>query len=264
MNVILFRESEWGQILDPRDPRSEHLRRILGPREGDSVRVALLDTGEGQAVFRGWQGESPVLEFPDPARLVPAAPLVPLELVLGHPRPLVFQRLLKDLNSLGVARIQATATRLGDPSYLKSSVWKDNAWQEFLIQGAQQGGLSRLSRLDRRESFPEALAALPEASFRICLDLEPGSPLFLDWCAESLPDLPRPSVMGPSLPLVLSLGPERGWADSERRLMADAGFVTMGLGPSILRTEMACMLAAGMAAMVLGRSRPVPPGQGRQ
>lgn len=257
MNVLLFEPAEWDRPLDPHDDRSRHLRDILKPAPGDAIRVALLDAGQGTAVFQGWDGAVPRLALPPVSALEPAPELLPLHVVLGHPRPPVFQRLLKDLNSLGTRQILAVRAELTEQSYLSSSVWKDEAWRGYLVQGAQQGGLARLSRLDKAWNLGQALEQLPAGGTRICLDLEPDCGLLLDWCAAFDPGQPE------GLPLVLALGPERGWTDRERRLMRQAGFVTMSLGPSILRTEMACVLACGLAGMALGRALPRAAGQGR-
>jgi 16S rRNA (uracil1498-N3)-methyltransferase len=56
---------------------------------------------------------------------------------------------------------------------------------------------------------------------------------------------------------VLLVGPEGGFTDAERAAIAAAGFVAIGLGPHVLRTETAALAGAtvlALAAMRAGRS----------
>jgi 16S rRNA (uracil1498-N3)-methyltransferase len=44
-------------------------------------------------------------------------------------------------------------------------------------------------------------------------------------------------------PVVLAAGPEAGFSDAEEQILRRAGFVPVGLGPRILRTETAALAA---------------------
>lgn len=49
------------------------------------------------------------------------------------------------------------------------------------------------------------------------------------------------------IPLVLFVGPEGGWTDAERELLAGRGAQPVSLGPRILRTELAAAVAVALA-----------------
>jgi 16S rRNA (uracil1498-N3)-methyltransferase len=49
------------------------------------------------------------------------------------------------------------------------------------------------------------------------------------------------------VPLVLFVGPEGGWTDAERELLACQGAQSVSLGPRILRTELAATVAVALA-----------------
>jgi RsmE family RNA methyltransferase len=53
-------------------------------------------------------------------------------------------------------------------------------------------------------------------------------------------------------PVVLAIGPERGWSDGERRQLEAADFRRLSLGKRALRVETACV-AAVTAAMIINR-----------
>jgi 16S rRNA U1498 N3-methylase RsmE len=48
-------------------------------------------------------------------------------------------------------------------------------------------------------------------------------------------------------PVMLAIGPERGWSDMERRQLSATGFKRLSLGNRALRTETAC--AAAVSAL---------------
>lgn len=51
----------------------------------------------------------------------------------------------------------------------------------------------------------------------------------------------------------IAIGPEGGWRADERAWMVDQGGVTVGLGPTVLRTEHAAAAAVAVVAAVCGR-----------
>ena len=54
------------------------------------------------------------------------------------------------------------------------------------------------------------------------------------------------------LPLVLALGPERGWTDADRDVLRRYHFIPCTLGTRILRVETACVAALSIAKSRLG------------
>lgn len=288
MNFLVFSESEWGRPLPADDERAVHVREVLRAKPGQALRVAMLERGMGEAVCRFGPGGGLELEFPDPAALRPAPPPLPLTVLLGHPRPPVMQRLLKDLNASGAARVFVAAAELGEKSYLQSRLWRDDgagrpACRRFLEQGAQQGGQAFLCQTRRFYSLNRAVDALHPAAeaavaalgqgeawpadrpapygdppagaqIRLRFDLGPGLAPLLDLAAAWAREW-RGGASPPAGGVVAAVGPERGWTERERDLLDGRGFVGCGLGDRILRTETACNLAVGVLAMALDRGR---------
>ena len=54
-------------------------------------------------------------------------------------------------------------------------------------------------------------------------------------------------IVRQSRPIVLAIGPERGWSDRERELFEKSGFLRLSMGQRALRTETACVAAAALA-----------------
>ena len=55
-----------------------------------------------------------------------------------------------------------------------------------------------------------------------------------------------------SLPLVIAIGPEQGWADRDRELLRRHGFYLAHLGQRVLRVETACISAISIIKSKLG------------
>ena len=85
-----------------------------------------------------------------------------------------------------------------------------------------------------------------DGAARFVLDRE-GEPL-----ARAMAD---PSL-DPAQEVVLMVGPEGGWSDRERASAQSHGFVVVGLGPNVLRTE-----TAAVAAMAVATGTHAGPGQ---
>ena len=51
---------------------------------------------------------------------------------------------------------------------------------------------------------------------------------------------------------VAAIGAERGWTDSERGLLEKKGFVRLGMGNRVLRTETASTVAASLILGAMG------------
>ena len=62
--------------------------------------------------------------------------------------------------------------------------------------------------------------------------------------SRSMNDVVRPSATDR---ILLAIGPEGGWNDFERGLLAAHGFQSVGMGPRALRTDTACVALLALA-----------------
>jgi RsmE family RNA methyltransferase len=272
MNMLILDESEPGRPLPRSDRRVQHIARILKKQAGDEVLAGVADDGQGplsgqtgMARIDSWDGHQMAFSF-QPRNLAP--PLHPLTILLGFPRPIQANRILKDLASLGVARIILSGTELGEKSYFQSDFFRNREFRSALVEGAEQAANPRLPSVETAWTLARALQlleppALIEASTRWALDpyrqegplgtVLTGDTVALDGTRgldrPSLVD--RPPLVAPP-PLVLAIGSERGWTPAELDLMAAAGFRFAGLGERILKTETAAIAAAAIALARLG------------
>jgi 16S rRNA (uracil1498-N3)-methyltransferase len=117
-------------------------------------------------------------------------------------------------------------------------------WRAVMISACEQSGRSTLPELETASDYAAWLAANPVAGNRILL--HPGG-------EHTLAELePLPGT------ILLLAGPEGGISDAEHSRAICAGFVSVRLGPRILRTETAAMAALACLQLMWGDYRQVP------
>ena len=245
MNTILFErhelDSESRLRLRPGDKRLEHIRNVLRAGAGDRLHAGVVDGVRGALEIEADSPDGMLFRFL-PSEIgrsgAQAAGGVPISVLLGSVRPIVLKRLLRDLTSFGVDEILVARTELSERSYFGAKVWAGTRLREALIEGAAQGGHTRLPRVGRYDSLQESLRS------RVRHHGEEEARIVLTSGSPPLPE----AVAGSCFPRVLlAVGPERGFIDREMAMLTDFGFVPVGLPGGTLRTESAAI--AGVAAV---------------
>jgi 16S rRNA (uracil1498-N3)-methyltransferase len=131
---------------------------------------------------------------------------------------------------LGVTRIEPLVTVRAAPLPTGDRLEKRlDHWRGVVASACEQCGRNRLPEV----APPVALDAwLGTLSADLRLLLAPGGP-------ARVATLPRPG----SARVVLAVGPEGGFDEHELATFAEAGFLAIDLGPRILRTETAALVA---------------------
>lgn len=162
-------------------------------------------------------------------------PLYPVELVVGQVRPICMKRILREATSLGVRAIHVIGADTAERSYRSSHLWTKGEYREYLIHGAVQAVSTLLPECHLYDRVDDLQTT--HAKSLVMLDnIDPEKELM--------------RLEGLCSPLMLAIGPERGWSQRERLLLESRGFIRAGMGQRVLRTETAC--TAGLA-LVLGR-----------
>jgi RsmE family RNA methyltransferase len=258
MNIVLFDPEELASSppavrLPPADRRARHITGVLGLAPGDRLRAGVVNGPALWATLEAVAADGTLgIELDAPAADAPPAALHPVSLLLGHPRPIVLRRMLRDLSTLGVQRIVVARTELGEKSYLKSNLWAGETVRRLLIEGAEQAGATTLPEVETawtlaagidaatagRENAPRVVYdnAIPEAAAGAA--------------PESAAGYGASAAAGRSR--IIAVGSERGWTNAERAALAEHGFRTAALGVRILRTETAAISAVAVTLSELG------------
>lgn len=246
MNRALFFNAELssGRLHLPSDDRrAQHMRSVLRVKPGDTIQVGVVNGRRGEAVVEAVDPGGVTLLV---SRLdIPADALYPVTLLLGHPRPIVLKRILKDAVTAGYGRIHVVRGETTERSYMESRLWDCEAdLQNLLIQGAEQAGGSKLPELKRFWSLSRWLDEQGLQPGECGLVLDPAS----DGVSHQISDCCQYEH---DRGFVAAVGSERGWSSSEIAQLKAAGFSAVRLGNRVLRTETAVQWAiAGLVSLV--------------
>ena len=244
VNIILFEEHELGHNLPRRDERTIHLLKVLRKKTGDEFEAGILGGLRGTGRIEKINLDGSVLFTVDVTQ--PPPPRLQLRIAVSFVRPIQIRRLLRDLSNMGTSFIDLIGTDLGEKSYRDTKLLIDGGAQEALIEGAVQ---ARDTQIPVLKVYDTLDAWLEECSWEKTgrQSLFARAPLLFamdNVRAESS----LFNVMPSSHPLVIAIGPERGWSDRERDMFEKSGFLRLSMGDRPLRTETACTAAASLAA----------------
>lgn len=228
MNIVLFKKQRKEIILGPDDYRFRHICNVLKLAEGDSFRAG---------VIRGNKGLAEIISLTDEKMIIrtdfreDGCRFLPVDILIGHPRPPAARRIIKDCTSFAVRSINFFNAVNSEKSYMQSSLWKKGEYKKALLEGAEQGGHCFIPELKLYSSLNDYFKKNnTEGSVKICFDKTGGI---------------TNNNFGRGRTLA-AIGPERGWVDSEIDLLKSNGFQFLGLGDTILRTETACTAAVSV------------------
>lgn len=236
MNVIL---------LEPEDFIAPDLARLTGRRLNHVLSVHQAQVGESLRVglLGGLLGDGSVSAISTEALLLRVSlhesppPKQPMILLLALPRPKMLKRILQMVTTLGVEELVLLNSYRVEKSYWQTPWLSPDAVREQLLLGLEQARDTVLPRVTLAKRFkPFVEDQLPA--------LLAGRQGVL---AHPSGGMPCPGAV--SGPLVLAIGPEGGFIPYEVEQLQRAGFVTVDLGPRILRVETAVAVTLGRLAV---------------
>jgi len=160
--------------------------------------------------------------------------VLPLRLLQGVPKGERMEMVLQKGTELGISAFTpvVTSRSIGRVDAAREEK-RQLRWQRIISEATRQSRRPLLPRLDPTLPLAEALAATRE-TLRLIL-----------WEGESRP---LAAVLPPQAPesVALLVGPEGGFSADEAALARQHGFVAVGLGPRILRSETAGFAVAAI------------------
>ncbi len=272
MNICLFEQEEISKPLNADDPRAQHIIKVLHKGVGDSFYAGVIGGQAGTATITkiGSQDQDAGAIHFDFAPQSDGKPLFPLHMIIGFPRPIQLKRLLRDMAALGVSSVRLCGTELGEKSYLKASLSDPAEVYKMLLDGTVQAASAHVPT---PYVYPTLAACLDAIDAEGGTDASPkgaersglannswqaqdgGRPLLLALDnvkpAQSLSAFLQANPPA-GRPVFAAIGSERGWSPTERSLLEERGFVRLGMGNRIMRTETACTVSASIILSQMG------------
>jgi 16S rRNA (uracil1498-N3)-methyltransferase len=204
---------------------------VLHRGVGDCFDAGLVNGPRGKGRLETIRADAITLSFTWGG---PPPPLDPIILLVGLPRPQTSRKILQEATALGVSALHFFAAEKTEAGYAHSTLWTSGEWRRHVVAGAEQAFGTRLPEITHGLTLAAALENTPPAATRLALDnYEAPAPL-----GQGQPSGPPP--------VVLALGPERGWSAAERDFLRARNFSFAHLGARVLRTETAVVAAVAL------------------
>lgn len=215
-----------GRTVDLETGPARHLVKVLRLRPGDEV---VLFNGDGldypgRMVATGDRGAGR-LEVGDPVAPGTESPL-DITLVQAVGKGEKMDWLVQKAVELGVAAILPVLTERGQVRLeVNRAAKKHDHWRKVAVAACEQSGRARVPEVKPPRPLAEVLDHLPRDAAGYVL--HPGD------------DATVGDIDTSTAAIVLVVGPEGGWTDTELKALTAAGLVRLGFGPRVLRTETA-------------------------
>ncbi|MGH8615131.1 MAG: 16S rRNA (uracil(1498)-N(3))-methyltransferase [Gammaproteobacteria bacterium] len=220
-----------GQVIELPLAQSHHLRRVLRLRLSEPL--ALFNGGARE--YRGRlvaMGSTQVSVVIDAEQGVSSESPLAITLAQALARAERMDFTIQKSVELGVQRLVPLLTErsvVRFPDERRSR--RMEHWRKIIIGACEQSGRLRLPELQEPKPFAEWITQLGLGSK---LMLDPGAGLSLASITSAQPEI------------VLLVGGEGGFCQREKELAKAAGFIGAHLGPRVLRTETAALVAVSL------------------
>jgi 16S rRNA (uracil1498-N3)-methyltransferase len=218
-----------------------HVARVLRMREGAPLSVFDGSGQEFRAEIVRVAGDDVTVRLNEATAVAPESPLR-ITLLQGVSRSERMDWTLQKATELGVAAIAPVLTarsvvRLDE----KQAQKKQSHWRGIVIAACEQCGRSKIPLVAAPVTLRDHLANARKEGLRLVLS--PSAPGSL----AGLTSLPNK--------VELLIGPEGGLDDDELLAAQKAGFMPVRLGPRVLRTETAAVVALTVLQALWGDLR---------
>lgn len=239
-------------------PQADGMVTFASSEAHYAARVLRLRVGDEVAAFDGQGGEwhvrliavAPDLVKGKLLAAVPASDSPPLPFTLGQAlpnQPSKMDWIVEKGSELGLTTLVPLYTeRTVVREALARTKTKLSRWHRIAEAAARQCGRRILLDVNPPQSLSEFCVAQQAARTKImCWEAEPRCGI------RDVLEAPLPTG-----PVVVLIGPEGGWTEQEVAQARAHGFVTVSLGPRILRTETAAVTLISLIRYAQGEFGP--------
>ncbi len=240
-------------LILPEEVQSESRAELLGGRakyafdthgirSSQTVRVSVLGGLRGEAKVLEATVDRVVLELS--LTLQPLTP-TPVDLIVGVSRPQTIKKVVQAAVMLGVRSLHFVRSEQGEKSYLQSRSLEEEQVREESGKALEQVWDSRAPEIVVHRTFSHFL----EKQFPTLLEKTQNPvaivahPTGKDLSTLDARQFSRAHA-------IVAIGPERGWSTREVEAFSQAGFSVVGLGPRVVRVEIATVLLLGQLQLL--------------
>ena len=225
------------------DQQAHQILRVLRLRIGDHIIV--LDN-------QGWEYEVGLVEINKnrltfdqidkrQAKGEPQTRITLFQSMLARDK---FEWVLQKCTEVGICRFIPVITQrslVRDSDTISPA--KIERWQRIIAEAAEQSHRGLIPEIDHPIGFSECIGQLSEFDLSLIASFAEDS--------KSLNQITGDRCESKNIALLI--GPEGGFTDDEIRLACEIGAASLSLGPRVLRTETAAMVASALLLYELGQ-----------
>ncbi|CBW27718.1 conserved hypothetical protein [Halobacteriovorax marinus SJ] len=234
MNSICFFKEELinqDSISFSDEKRLGHLHTHLDSKEGDLITITIIGQGIYKAEIIKLNNLTCEIKVKEQLKSLSQW----FHLLVGLSRPQTIKKVLEHSTTLGAKSIHLFKALLSEKSYSQSSIYRDENYKSYLIDGLAQS---------------KTYFELPEFSLKNYLNLDQykahKNKFYLSLNTEQTFKELSPGERDEPL---LAIGPERGWTRAEEEKLKEAGFSPIKISHSTLRVEHAIYTSVGQLEM---------------
>lgn len=226
---------------------AQHLARVLRLAAGDPLVVFNGRGGEYAATIESARRDHVTVRIGAHQAIERESPLA-TTLLQGIARGEKMDQILQKATELGITRVVPVQTLRGNVRLDDDAIRrKQEHWQGVAVGACEQSGRNRVPEVTQPAVLAAALAAT-SADLKLVLAPDDGAASL-----QSLLGATRPAS------IALLVGPEGGLDPQEVRVAQAAGFVCCRMGPRVLRTETAALVALAALQFAAGDFAGQPP-----
>lgn len=212
-----------------------HIHQTLKLKIGDTVKCTILNSGRTTGKISELTTDTCRLTL---GNILPGNAQW-FDLIIGLSRPQTTKKILEHATTFGAQRFHFFKAALSEKSYLDSKIFSDKSYEEYLLAGLSQASIyTQLPEFQMDKYNPaDQYKTRPQ---KFILDLKAEKSFLdtkIDW----------------SLPIILAIGPERGWIEEDLAHFHHAGFTSIKISSSILRVEHAVYSAISQLELLRSR-----------
>ena len=210
---------------------ADHLIRVLRASVGqefDIVADGVVRRGQVSRI------DGKRLEFTLGEAILSEAASVNLTLLLAVFKFDRMEWAIEKCTELGVAKIVPVIARRTDAHLASAALKRIERWRRIVVQAAEQS----------RRAAPPQLA--DPIKLRDALDLPGDLRAVLSEAEQEMSLKEVVAANQTASEILLAIGPEGGWTEDELDLLKKGGWISVSLGPTILRAETAAIAAVAI------------------
>ena len=213
----------------------KHISRVLRCKENDKLEVCDMDNNEYICKIKEINKDNILLDIIETVNIKRESSLK-VKLYQGMPKGTKMELILQKLTEIGVEEIVLVQTKRSVAKVDdKKEDKKIERWERIIYEAAKQSKRGKIPTLRGVLSFKEALADMKNNDFNIV----PYENERTKSIKQAIKDIDINNIG-------IFVGPEGGFAEEEIKQIEDINGQSVSLGPRILRTETASVVASSI------------------